>query len=463
MKKYILFGAARQGFEYYSEHKQDSIYCFFDNNPSKWGTKHEGISILKPVYLGEDYHVIIANDKHDIDMVNQILELGYKHFSVIYPKGQNVGNDAFGLDTFDYSKYVNFDVDDRKVVLLANTTSGSNSWCFKYYVENVIKDKTFKMTILETRKKTHNFYYEIFTAKFIALTSSFTSIKNKVIIQFFHGLPLKRIGYMDKFVTDTSFELTHKDMINANYILSYSRFYSVVFGSCFGVPSNKYLEIGVPRNDVLLSSDGRNKIAKLFPQTIGKRMLLYMPTYRERTLYSDNDTKGYIFMYPDFNLKQFSSFLEDNGLVLLIKMHVEDTKRFSSFSANCKNIIFLTDDYFENEDFYGYINGTDYLITDYSSIYFDYLLLNKPVFFAHLDIEKYEQERGLMFENMDFWCAGHSFKTIIDFENALINVMSGNDEYKEKRLLLKKMIHSSYNCDSSVKLLSVMKGCLYEK
>lgn len=454
--KIVLFGAARMGIDYYSEHKENVVY-FFDNDSHKWGKEIDGVPIIQPKFLGQNYQVIVANDKHDIDMVSQLLELGYRKFSVIYPMGKNIGTGAFGINEFDYSSYGEITVVDRRVALLSNTTSGSNTWCFKHVVEDFIKDNTFELCLLQTKNKTHDFYYTIFTSRFIILTSSFTSLKNKIIIQCFHGMPVKVAGYMDKNIVDTSFELTHRDMISAKYVLSYGKFYSMWFGACFGVPANRYLEIGEPRNDLLLLSNGRSELEVKFPELKNKFVVLYMPTYRERTLYSDEDTRGYIFMYPDFDIESFDNFLEENGCKLLIKMHIEDTKRFANSYKDTKNILFLTDDDFVDTDFYGYINGTDALITDYSSIYFDYLLLDKPIAFSHLDYDLYAEERGFMLDNPDFWYPGPRVRSIEQLRDAIKQMVSGQDSYCEHRGLIKKIVHGNYSGECCAKLLKKMK------
>lgn len=456
MEKIVLFGASRRGKAYYNAHKNENIVYFFDNDSKKWGKDIEGIKIIEPAYLGDDYHVIIINYEHDIDMVHQLLTLGYVKFSVIFLIGQPEGILAFGIDTFDYSNYSDLCVDERKVVLISHMHSGSNTACFKYMIEEQLKDNYFKLISLDMRKKNHNFYYDIFTAKYILLESTFTNIKDKIIIQCWHGFPLKALGYMDKDVNDNAYELTHKEIINAKYILSCSKFYSLTLGACFGVPKKRFLEIGMPKNDVLCLWGGQKLLNKKIPQTVGKKNILYMPTFRHKD--RDGVQKGYIFNYPDFDKKKLSSFLKENNCMLIIKAHLADTKKFEYLRNSSDNIIFLDDDDFKDCDFYAYINGTDMLITDYSSIFFDYLLLDKPIIFAHLDEKEYERDYGLLFDNLGFWCPGARIKSMEELKKEILDIINGNDCYQEKRRQMKQVVHGDYKPgDASRKLLDVMR------
>lgn len=57
-------------------------------------------------------------------------------------------------------------------------------------------------------------------------------------------------------------------------------------------------------------------------------------------------------------------------------------------------------------DFYNILNAVDILITDYSSIYFDFLLLDRPIIFTPIDYEEYKHNRGFLLEPFDFWAPG---------------------------------------------------------
>lgn len=457
-KTSVIFGAAKQGQEFL-DCFDGNIDLFFDNNEKKWNTTINNIKIVRPIY-DANYYVIVANLNHDVDMVFQLLQMGYRKFSVIKFDGRNEkGKCIYSLDNFDYSNFSNFETKKNKVALLKNTNSGSNTYCLLYMIEHYLKSEStnFEFKLLDETKRVNSYYYDILTSYFIFLTHSFLSIEGKVIFQCFHAYPFKGTGYFDSNIDDNSFELTHVSNLKSKYILSNGTFYSVLFSACFGVPARKFLISGMPRNDVLQLSDGKTKMNNHFPITKNKRLILYMPTYRERTKFSDDETKGYIFQYDDFSIDSFNSFMEKNNCILVIKMHHADNLMFEHLSNFSNNLLFLKESDFENEDFYEYINACDVLITDYSSIYIDYLYLDKPIIFSHNDIELYQQERPLMFSNLPFWCPGEKITNWKELENAIESIFNGVDNFKHERKRVFDLLYDVKDSNASNRILETLK------
>lgn len=82
---------------------------------------------------------------------------------------------------------------------------------------------------------------------------------------------------------------------------------------------------------------------------------------------------------------------------------------------------------------YTLLRNADGLITDYSSVYFDYMLLNRPIGFAVEDMEKYKNKRGFIFDNPKEYMPGPEIRNLSDIEEFIENIVSGNDLYKEAR------------------------------
>jgi len=144
--------------------------------------------------------------------------------------------------------------------------------------------------------------------------------------------------------------------------------------------------LGYPRNDVFFNSDliFENYSSKLNLDKYEK-IILYCPTYR------DNPTSKIPFS-NDFLKKLNSHMLEING-VFLIKKHVLDksVKKLENFS----NIIDVSSDV---EDIQDLLVHVDVIITDYSSIFFDFALLNRPMIFYPYDLKEYLQTRELYYD-----------------------------------------------------------------
>ncbi len=239
-------------------------------------------------------------------------------------------------------------------------------------------------------------YYEAFArARFWIVNSRsrhcLVPDKDQIFLNTWHGTPLKRLG-CDISVSGNNNMVSLEDMKNdyrmegrrVTYFLSPSRFYSEKIASAFGLSDqakkHKLLELGYPRNDDLFRGDSL-KIAAIkeklgIPE--GKKVLLYAPTFRD-----DQHTGGGLAFTLGFSLENFCQKLGDE-YVMLFRTHYFVTEALD-ISPYKKYIIDVTD-YEEINDLY---LVSDLLITDYSSVFFDYANLKRPILFYMYDLEAY--------------------------------------------------------------------------
>ena len=175
-----------------------------------------------------------------------------------------------------------------------------------------------------------------------------------------------------------------------DYILATSETMKPVFASAFAVPLDHMIVDGYPRNDVLFpveESEIRNlltdaeeklceKIAELRQQ--GYKIIAYMPTFR------DSEKKFFDVM----DLSAFNDFLAKEHLIFLAKVHIKSKLKTEFEKCDYSNIVIADPDI----DVYTFFAQTDMLITDYSSVYTDYMLLDKPVIAFQYDREDYERD-----------------------------------------------------------------------
>ncbi len=226
--------------------------------------------------------------------------------------------------------------------------------------------------------------------------------KNVSYLQTWHGTPLKKLALdMDNvyMAGETSIE-EYKDNFRKNasmwdYLISQNPFSSSVFRRAFCY-KGKMLETGYPRNDALFKKNNDKDIAALkkeFNIPKDKKVILYAPTWR------DDEASGigkYHFSRALDMKKMYETFGKD--AVMIIKYHylVEDDTDWSVYG----NFIHVFDQSIDIS--YLYL-VSDILITDYSSVMFDYSLLKRPMYFYCYDIKKYKNVlRGFYFdfENM---------------------------------------------------------------
>ncbi|QBY42205.1 CDP-glycerol glycerophosphotransferase family protein [Arsenophonus nasoniae] len=281
--------------------------------------------------------------------------------------------------------------------------------------------------------------------------------KKRVLINLWHGIPLKKIGVMgynglEKFRV----WLTLK-MFSSNYSLfsSTSDNLKKIYAKSFLIKEDIVISLGQPRNDLLFYK--KNKISDYIEELpLYEKVILYAPTWRKGIYGQDwkgDDTK--FFPFTDFNLKKLEDFLSKKKILLLIRPHhlqqvkIEETYWIRNFSASiCNEIMDVLSNFY-------------LLITDYSSIYFDFLILEKPVLFLPYDLTLYEKNVGLNFEYNDI-TPGPKPKKQSEFIREIYKLLNDNSYYLKERKFTNKYFNQTVK-GSSQKIYSFILRKLKEK
>jgi len=161
--------------------------------------------------------------------------------------------------------------------------------------------------------------------------------------------------------------------------ISTSSFFTPFIMSAWHVSEDHVWEVGQPRNDYLFSSKVEEFIAKLDQQFNHPIKVMYMPTFR------DSQGEGFNpFDFAGFNAVSFSRTLQEQNMVFIYKGHFCDQSTL--FSDGGRMITVGDKDY---DNLYTFVKDIDILITDYSSIYFDFLLCRKPIILFPFDKDDY--------------------------------------------------------------------------
>lgn len=222
--------------------------------------------------------------------------------------------------------------------------------------------------------------------------------KETKYIQTWHGTPLKKLAldldsiHMDGESSLEEYKFKFKENSSTwDYLISQNKFSSNVFRRCFAF-KKEMLETGYPRNDVLFQKNNEEDIRKLkekFQIPLDKKVLLYAPTWRDNQFYGENQYKFTSDIDYDLMEKELSQ-----EYVLLVKCHylVKDRIDWSKY----KGFIYSFDSECDIAELYLI---ADQMITDYSSVMFDYSLLKRPMLFFAYDLECYKDElRGFYFD-----------------------------------------------------------------
>lgn len=234
--------------------------------------------------------------------------------------------------------------------------------------------------------------------------------KKRLIINLWHGVPLKKIALLDPNLKKAA-RIYFKKIFSENYtcILTTSHELIPLMARSFAVSEDKIKVWGQPRNDGLFQkNDCRKILGQLFPDLPEyTKTVLYAPTFRDYG-------QVQLFPFKDFDQEQLEAFLEEKNMLLFIRTHVAEQGSASPYLG--KRIRFLGNE--QAEDVTGILNIFDCLITDYSSIYIDYLLTDKPMIFLPYDRQQYLDGRGMNFDYDDV-TPGPKPETFNDFLDAL--------------------------------------------
>lgn len=234
--------------------------------------------------------------------------------------------------------------------------------------------------------------------------------KKRLIINLWHGVPLKKIALLDPNLKKAA-RIYFKKIFSENYtcILTTSHELIPLMARSFAVSEDKIKVWGQPRNDGLFQkNDCRKILGQLFPD---------LPEYTKTVLYAPTSRDyGQVQLFPfkDFDQKQLEAFLDEKNMLLFIRTHVAEQGSAAPYLG--KRIRFLGNE--QAEDVTGILNIFDCLITDYSSIYIDYLLTDKPMIFLPYDRQQYLDGRGMNFDYDDV-TPGPKPETFNDFLDAL--------------------------------------------
>ncbi|MBQ0078456.1 MAG: CDP-glycerol glycerophosphotransferase family protein [Eubacterium sp.] len=271
-------------------------------------------------------------------------------------------------------------------------------WTFVWSFEDTEKHRSIPK--LEGAKfvtfRSDEYYYELATSKYVITNAMlFDGISRKdgqVVMQTWHGTPLKRlrcdIQIEDGNVNNSLEEIrirNDKDVVRYTHFLSPSAWASDRFISSFNLDgmgmSDIITEVGYPRNDILsnYTQEDIDEIYKIVGAPKDKKVILYAPTFRD-----NNHVSGQGYTY-DLKL-DFDRLREELGdeYIILFRTHYFiansfDFAAYEGFIYDVSRIADISELYLM----------TDILITDYSSVFFDYACLKRPIVFYMYDLEEY--------------------------------------------------------------------------
>lgn len=252
-----------------------------------------------------------------------------------------------------------------------------------------------------------------------------------------HGMPLKR--------SNGSYCIND----NCDECLCVSEFFTDNYCDDFKISRDKLIYMGFPRNDYLFTD--RNVLSQMGLNGYDK-VIIWMPTYRKHTApkvvgFNIEETKtGIPTINTDEEILKVDSWLRDNNCLLILKPHPIQ-KISVDIQNKITNFKIISNDDLKKAgvQLYELLGKTDALVTDYSSVYYDYLLTNKPIGLTVDDIDTYINTRGFVYDDPKEVLKGVYIESTDELLSFFADVKFGIDDCLDERVQIKNKIHKYRN------------------
>lgn len=332
----------------------------------------------------------------------------------------------FFINFFDF-----FNIKRDEIVFISKDFVGTNN---KMLFIETFKNNIDTLILTDNKKQIEEFNNNGLKALFLGTIFSFYKLaRAKIIIQdqgnsnflvkylsskqkkiqLWHGIPLKRMNKLVDVIYD--YHVSTSDFVNETSLSSV-------------IQAKKHLDFGYPRNDLLQKEHENLDLLfvdlKVYNLAKDNKVVVYMPTHRESTPSFENNRPESL----PLNLEKLNDFIKKQNVFFILKLHPFVSKLYEN--KDFSNIIF----YESQSDIYPILKYTDILITDYSSVYFDFLFLDKPIVFFDYDYEEYSSNMNGFVYEYEKNAPGEKVKTQDELEKCIENVLNGKDLFKEERI-----------------------------
>ena len=249
---------------------------------------------------------------------------------------------------------------------------------------------------------------------------------DQIMVSTWHGTPLKKLGFDmgNLYLDDPESKFKYKkDSSEWNYLISPNEFTTEKLRSSFAY-NGEVLEYGYPRNDILYNYD--DEMTERIKSRLGlpedKKIILYAPTWRDNESYDI----GKVNFTLKLDLDSLKEELSDEYIILL------RTHYFISNNLDLSDFEGFAFDVSRYEDIGELYLISDILITDYSSVFFDYANLKRPILFYTYDLDKYSNELRGFYLDIYNDVPGPLLYTTREVIDAIVNIDEINELFSKK-------------------------------
>ena len=228
------------------------------------------------------------------------------------------------------------------------------------------------------------------------------------------------------------------------YILASSTEMGNIRCNFYGYDKERIIPLGYPRNDVF--ANAAIDLQPLFKDHSFRKVIVWYPTFRQGKTQQHGYSHSLPLIWDNQTAIRVNECAKENNVLIVLKPHfAQDVSKLISLQLS--NLVFINDNFFTEHDItsYQFVGSCDALITDYSSIYYDYTLCDKPIGLIWEDYEEYSKTPGFAVDMSKMMKGGVKIYNFDDFISFICDISQGVDRLKEERRIIRD--YANYSTD----------------
>ena len=482
-KKVICFGAGELLAKTFCDIKdlniEKNIAFIVDNDSSKWGQKKR--------INNSELKICIPEKIYELDAKEYCILITTMRIKEVYAQLQNMIRDSkiacYCLPSYRYGsvKYLSFIASKmplRNYILLQGEgdTYENASALARYIRSNNYYDKYKIVWLCDNPQR----FIPTKRERYIKRNVNLTTISLKEIWRYNYYVNCSRYVFFENQMTPRRREqqvtmyMNHgsppikstKGKINiskdVNYVVCPSENVADIVAEQYGVNKERMIYCGSPRTDILFDGKLNDKLCSMLDVKEYKKVILWVPTFREHKNKSrvDSDanyTYGIPIIHNENVYDELVSYLKMHNVLLIIKPH--QNQDMSKVTINpCKNICILRNDQLEKvaASVYDVMKIADAMITDYSTIAFDFMMLDKMIGYTLDDFEEFKI--GFSVKQPLEFMPGNKIYNVNHLLEFFDCVIEKKDDYMDERKKINEFIneYKGNNCERLLKKLRMI-------
>jgi CDP-glycerol glycerophosphotransferase (TagB/SpsB family) len=271
--------------------------------------------------------------------------------------------------------------------------------------------------------------------------------RRKVFVNVWHGMPVKRLDIRPLIAARQTDVFTATSEVHGEHVMQ-----------SWGLARSQIAVTGLPRNDRMLRASSSPRPRMLEGVTHGKPLVLWMPTYRQSVagdIRLDGHEFGNDFEFPGADSQTISALARRCDAHVIAKLHpMSPVGRLGEYDG-----LSVWDEFSlraHGLTLYELLGHADVLVTDHSSVWVDFLLLDRPIVFSIADLTEYSRTRGHYFQPLAQHLPGPLVTDIPGLEACLRESLAGSPEWSRRRRELRSVHHAHVDALSAARVASLV-------